>query len=253
MKIEKLTLQNYRNYTGQVFEFEDGINILLGKNAQGKTNALEAVLYFAIGKSFKNLKDKDLILFGQEKAKISINLQKNYSKSKLEVFLFSKEKKTVKINSLPIKKIGELFTEFNAVYFSPDELRLVKETPEDRRRFMDIDISQTSKVYFYQLGKYDKILASRNKLLKDCKNTEELKNTIDIWNRQLALVASNIIFARLTFLNQLSPVAKDIHNMLTSQKEELTFSYTGETGQNKEEIYQKILSKFASSFESIFW
>lgn len=252
MEISKLNLFNFRNYQEECFEFSKGLNILVGKNAQGKTNALEAVLYFAIGKSFKNIKDKELIYFGKESGNIKIEVKKKFSKLKIETFLFQKEKKSIKINSIPIKKIGELFTQFNAVYFAPDELRLVKETPEDRRRFMDIDISQTSKVYFYNLGQYEKVLANRNRLLKDCKNKQELENTIDIWNRQLALIASNIILHRLKFLKALSPIAQKIHSFLTDNQEILTLAYTGETGETKEEIYNKILKKLEENFEKDF-
>lgn len=249
MEITKLKLFNFRNYIEENFDFSDGLNILVGKNAQGKTNALEAVLYFAIGKSFKNIKDKELIYFGKESGNIKIEVKKKYSKLKIDSYLFQKEKKSIKINSIPIKKIGELFTHFNAVYFAPDELRLVKETPQDRRRFMDIDISQTSKVYFYNLGQYEKVLANRNKLLKDCKSKQELENTIDIWNRQLALIASNIILYRLRFLNALSPIAQKIHGYLTDNQENLSLSYTGETGESKEEIYNNLLKKLEENFE----
>lgn len=252
MKIKQLGLLNFRNYKCENFNFGDKINILIGKNAQGKTNALEAVLYFAIGKSFKNIKDKDLICFGKDNGKVLLDIDKKYSKIKLEAYLFSKTKKTIKINSLPIKKIGELFTQFNAVYFAPDELKLIKETPEDRRRFMDIDISQTSKVYFYNLGQYEKVLANRNKLLKDCKIKSEVQNTIDIWNRQLALIASNIILYRLKFLNDLSPIASKIHSYLTDCQENLSLIYTGETGSSKEEIYAKLLNKLENNFEKDF-
>lgn len=249
MEITKLQLFNFRNYQEESFEFSNGLNVLIGKNAQGKTNALEAVLYFAIGKSFKNIKDKELIYFGKENGNIKIEIKKKYSKLKIDSYLFQKEKKSIKINSIPIKRIGELFTQFNAVYFAPDELRLVKETPQDRRRFMDIDISQTSKVYFYNLGQYEKVLANRNKLLKDCKNKQELEATIDIWNRQLALIASNIILYRLRFLKALSPIAQKIHSYLTDNQEILSLSYTGETGESKEDIYNNLLKKLEENFE----
>lgn len=249
MKIKTLALNSYRNYDNQKFTLGEGLNVFVGKNAQGKTNALEAIYFCAIGKSLRSQKDKDLINFSKDKAKISLEIQKQFSNIDIEVYLSKKEKKTIKINKLPIKRIGELFGEFNAVFFAPDELKLIKEAPEDRRRFMDIDISQTNKHYFYLLTKYEKILANRNKLLKDTRQKENLISTINIWNEQLAIVASKIILKRIDFLRALTPYAQKAHSYLTSQKEELSLEYSGITGENEEEIKQLILKKLNENLE----
>lgn len=252
MKIKTLTLNNYRNYTAQKFTFGEGLNVFIGKNAQGKTNALEAVYLCAIGKSLRSQKDKDLIHFNQNNAKITLELEKEFSKVKLEVYLSKKEKKTIKINQIPIKRIGELFGEFNAVFFSPDELKLIKDTPEDRRRFMDIDISQTNKTYFYLLSKYEKILANRNRLLKDSKSKEDAKQTIEIWNEQLSTVASKIILKRVEFLKNLSPYAAKTHAYLTDSKEELTLEYAGIVSEDETHLKQTLMKKLSENFEKDF-
>lgn len=249
MKIKSLSLVNYRNYKKETFSLCDGLNVFAGNNAQGKTNALEAIFYCAIGKSLRTSKDKDLVNFEQESAKITLEVEKKYSKTKIEVYLFKKDKKTIKINSIPIKKIGELMGEVNAVFFSPDELKLIKETPEDRRRFMDIHISQTNKNYFYLLTKYEKILNSRNKLLKDTKDKQDLQQTIDIWNRQLAQVASKIIIYRLEFLSFLSPIAKQKHQFLTDGKEVLELEYAGIVDKNEQTLERQILKKLEDNLE----
>lgn len=252
MKIKSLTLNSYRNYPYQKFTFNDGLNVLIGKNAQGKTNALEAIFYCAIGKSFRLQKDSNLIKFEKDQGKISLEIEKNFSKIKIDIYLSKNEKKTVKINQIPIKRIGELFGEFNAVFFSPDELKLVKETPEDRRRFMDIDISQTNRAYFYNLTKYDKILQSRNKLLKNSLSKQEAMQTIEIWNTQLATCASKIIIKRMEFLQKLTPYAKKIHSYLTDKKEDLTLEYVGICDQDENRLKEILQKKLTASFEKDF-
>ena len=140
MKINKLILTNFRNYKNQEIVFDDGLNILLGKNAQGKTNVLEAIFFAVIGKSFKVSKEKETIMWGEEKAKILADFSREYRDVKIELYFDKSSKKAIKIDDISIKKLGELLGNVNAVFFSPQELKLVKESPEERRRFMNIDI-----------------------------------------------------------------------------------------------------------------
>ena len=249
MKVKNLELQYYRNYSSLRVDFSDGLNVFVGSNAQGKTNLLEAIYMCSIGRSLRVNKEKQTIKWNEENAKISLNVDKKYGKSKIEIILSKSAKKTVRINKIPIKKMGELMGELNAIFFSPDELKLVKESPEDRRRFMDISISQMSKEYFYLLGKYEKILASRNKLLKFEAGKETIKNTLDIWNEQLANVGSKIIFQRIEFLKNLSPYAVLSHEYLTEKKEVLKLDYVGLKGETQEEIKKKFLSELEKNIE----
>lgn len=252
MKIKTLSLTNYRNYNKQTFSLCEGLNVFVGKNAQGKTNALEAIYFCAIGKSLRTQKDKDLIGFDKEQGKITLECEKAFGKIVLDVYLSKKEKKTIKINQIPIRRIGELFGEFNAVFFSPDELKLIKDTPEDRRRFMDIDISQTNKAYFYLLTKYEKILANRNKLLKDSRSEAECKQTIALWDTELATVASKIILKRIEFLTTLMPYAQKTHAYLTDSKEELFLEYAGLVAADEQALKQLLMKKLAENFEKDF-
>ena len=249
MKVKSIVLTNFRNHKASEAVFDDGLNVVLGKNAQGKTNLLEAIYFCAIGKSLRAVREKELIFWDEPMAKISLNVEKKFGKSRIDITLNRVGKKIVAIDRLPIRKIGELMGELNAVFFSPDELKLVKESPEDRRRFMDISISQTSKEYFYLLGRYSKILANRNKLLKENLSANAIKDTISIWDEQLAQVGAKLIIYRIAFLKNILPYAKLSHDYLTEGDEELRLEYSGIVGDSEEEIKNKLLKQLESSLE----
>jgi DNA replication and repair protein RecF len=244
MKIKNIQLINFRNYKNQSVDLDNGINVLVGKNAQGKTNLVEAIYFSCIGKSPRTKKENDLINFDNESAKIKITLEKKEGIKTIEVFLNKKSKKTIKINGVNILKIADLIGTLNCVFFSPDELKLIKDTPQDRRRFMDIDLSQLSKNYFYLINKYNKILAQRNRLLKDTREFGTLKQTISIWDAQLAEVGSKIIIRRIRFLNALKVHAEKVHLELTDSKEVLKIGYEGYSGKTEKELAEKLLKKY---------
>ncbi len=245
MKIQSLVLKNYRNYSAQKIDFSDGLNVLVGKNAQGKTNILEAIFFAIIGKSFKTSKEKEVILWGENAAYIKGNFKKLYRDVDIELIFSDKNKKTVKVDGIAIHRIGELMGNANAVFFSPDELKLVKESPDERRRFMNIDISQTNKRYFYLLGRYEKILANRNKLLKSSSNINAVKETIDIWDRALCDASKKIAFERKKFIDELAPYASLAHSYISGGNEELVIKYCGLTDdiENYDTIMMKTLQK----------
>lgn len=247
MEISSLSLFNFRNWLDGKIEFGKNINILVGDNAQGKTNVLEAIFFCAIGKSTRS-RDKELVNFEKENSKITLFVQKKYGKTKIEIYLFKKQKKAVKINGIPISKIGQLMGELNCVFFSPDELKLVKETPEDRRRFLDIHLSQTDKNYFYLLGTYEKILNNRNKIIKNCKIQPQYMETLPIWNQKLAETASKIISKRLQFIQNLKPYAKKVHQILSDNKEDLCLEYSSNIDVSKD-TKQHILDMLEKNLE----
>lgn len=220
MNIERLTLKNFRNYENEVFEFKEGINILTGKNAQGKTNAAEAMFFLCTGYSPRANKDKILIKTGEERAEIFGEASSVYGKVTVKIVLSAAEKKRVFVNGLEVLKIGELLGNIHSVFFNPAELKLVQEAPEDRRRFMNISLSQMSRTYFYALARYNKILAQRNVLLKN-PNESVIYETLPVWDEQLARQAAVIIKARNEFLAELSPVAEEKHALLSGGKETL--------------------------------
>lgn len=243
MKIEKLTINNFRNYFHLDVAFDDKVNIFIGKNAQGKTNLLESIFYCCIGKSFKSCKDKELIKWNEESGKIRLKANKKYRDVEIDISLFKSQKKSIKINGLPIKKIGELIGEVQIVFFSPQELRLVRESPDERRKFMDIDISQNNKRYFYQLSRYEKILANRNKLLKNSQSLESVKETIDIWDRALIASAKMIAFEREKFVKEISPYAEKAHSYISGGKEKLQLCYKSGCNVPLDEEFEERMDK----------
>ncbi|MGD9901483.1 MAG: DNA replication/repair protein RecF [Spirochaetales bacterium] len=252
MKITKIKLINFRNYKNQTVEFKDGTNVLIGDNAQGKTNLIEAIYFSCIGKSARTKKENELINWDSENAKIEIDLLKKEGSKKIEVYLNKKDKKTIKINGINILKIADLIGTLNCVFFSPDELKLIKETPNERRKFMDIDLSQLSKNYFYYINTYNKVLMNRNKLLKDTKDFNVLKQTISIWDTQLVDYGAKIIIRRIRFLNALKVFAKKMHSELTSGLENLELEYVGVVAEDEQKIKDKLKKEYETSLEKDF-
>lgn len=249
MEIKSVKLTNYRNYASEIAYFSPTLNVLLGKNAQGKTNLLEAIYFCAVAKSPRTNKESDLVKWNTENANILLKYTTIAGDKKVDITLKRKGKKIVKINNINILKIADLVGSIKCVYFSPDELKLVKDAPGDRRKFMDTDISQLSKNYFYLLLKYNKILESRNKLLKDEKNINALEQTLPIWTMQLANIGAKIIIRRIRFLNKLKIYAKQSHIFLTDNQENLDICYQGITGETEQEIEQKLLEELNNSKE----
>ena len=249
MIIKRLELQNFRNYEHQAIDFSPNLNVLIGKNAQGKTNLVEAINFCCIGKSHRTSKDKELISFDRENARIKVFAQRSAGEKTVEIVIPRQSKKIVRINNMSILRIGELFGNINSVFFSPEDLKLVKESPIDRRRFIDIDISQLSKVYFYNLLRYEKILAQRNKLLKNSFDNTQAMRGLDVWNEQLAQVGAKIILTRIHFIEHLSKLSKKQHYLITDNQEELTLTYTGIQGSSVDEIYRQLFTNLEKSTE----
>lgn len=220
MFIKHLSLKNFRNYENQEFDFSNGINILSGANAQGKTNCAEAIFFLCTGYSPRANKDKLLVRHGCENAEIVGRAESRYGDVSVKIEFNKLDKKSIYINEIQVLKVGELLGNINSVFFNPQELKLVQESPEDRRRFMNISLSQMSKNYFYALQRYNKILSQRNNLLKD-PDKDLIRDTLPIWDEQLAKQAGKIIKARNDFLCELSPIASEKHAILSDNKEDL--------------------------------
>lgn len=238
-----MKISNFRNYENLSAVFDDKVNVFIGKNAQGKTNLLESIFFAAIGKSFKTSKDKDLIRWGQDSASIKMKVARQFRDVDICVKLSASAKKSITIGDFPIRRMGELIGEVNIVFFAPDELKLVRESPEHRRKFMDIHISQNNKRYFYQLARYEKILANRNKLLKISKTLQGLQETVDIWDRALVASAKVLAFERQNFVQQILPYAQKAHNFLSGGTEKLNLSYVCGCGVQLDENFENNLDK----------
>ena len=231
MKITKLCLNNFRNYTNTTVEFDDGVNFVVGKNAQGKTNLLESLYLISVGKSPKNSKEKQLIKFEQDKAKIEVDFKTNAGNKTITMFLDKANKKAIKINSLNILKLTELVGILSVVYFSPDEMKLIKEVPEDRRNFLDVSISQFDKPYLYNLLRYDKVLKQRNAILKSLNSNQTKIEQLKLFTPQLIDIAEKIIEKRIEFIKKLKFFAKNIHKLITID-ESLDISYSYQKQEN---------------------
>lgn len=250
MKVKKIELFNYRNYLLNSIEFGDGLNIIEGHNAQGKTNLIEAVYFCAVGKSFRATREKEVLNWDKDVAKIKLTIEKEIGKKIIEIIFSKNQKKTVKIDGIPIKKIGELMGELTAVFFAPDELKLIKESPEDRRRFMDVSLSQTYKDYFYTLSKYNKILQSRNKCLKMYYNDEQnLKQMLNIYDAQMSSLCLKIKKYRQNFIDKLAPYAKMVHEYLTDKKESICLEYTSIQEDTEQDIKNALSNNFEKDFK----
>ena len=248
MRIKTLTLKNFRNYSEQTLSFHPELNVLTGANAQGKPNAAEAVFFLCTGYSPRANKDKLVVKNGEEFAEVNGTAESAYGKVSVKIGFSRNDKKKVSINGQEISRIGELMGNISSVFFNPAELKLVQDSPEDRRRFMNISLSQMSKNYFYALQKYNKILLQRNNLLKD-KDFHLIKDTLPVWDAQLSKVASVIIKQRNAFLAEISPIAKEKHQFLSDGAEVLELkSESGYSG-TEEEIETAFKRDLEQGFE----
>ncbi len=225
MIIKSLELADFRNYENLNIEFDRGTNILYGDNAQGKTNIMEAIYLSSTTKSHKSSKDQDIIRFGYEESHIRTYLEKEDVEYKVDMHLRKSKSKGIAINGQKIKKAAELLGLLNVVFFSPEDLSIIKNGPVERRRFVDMELCQLDNFYLYNFNHYNKIVNQRNKLLKDLFMNPDLRDTLNIWDSQLLSFGSKIIERRQVFVSQLNEIIFDIHKKLSGEKEELVIKY----------------------------
>lgn len=247
MQIKKLFLQNFRNYEKQTFDFSEGLNVLFGKNAQGKTNCAEAVFYLCTGASLRIRHDKQLIKMGAESAYICAEAENRYGKVTIEANIYE-SKREIRVNGSKIAKNADLMGHINSVFFSPGELRLIQDGPDERRRFMNLSISQTSPAYYTALLRYNKILDQRNSLLKT-NDVSLILDTLPVWDEQLCQYAAIIIKKRAEFLDKLAPYAKEYHSYLTEGAEELTVKPDRLYEGDEKEIAEILSRRLANNYE----
>lgn len=250
MYVESVTLKNFRNYQDKTVHFKDGLNIIVGQNASGKTNLLESVYVAGIGRSPRTNKYKDMIRWGSDYAYIKIILKKKYSTHTIEYSIDNQDKKRIAIDGIPLVKLSEILGILNIVFFSPDEMKLVKESPVERRRFMDISLSQQNKNYFNALSKYNAVVAQRNKLLKEEHNPQKIKEMLYGWDSQLASYGAVIISKRYEFIDKIKVFADKTHSLISDGKESLQLEYECDVPQNDvETIKETFLKKLNDNFE----
>ncbi len=229
MMIESVELKNYRNYEHLYVDFSPGTNILYGDNAQGKTNILESIYVCCTTKSHRGSKDKEMIQFNREESHIKLKVRKNDVPYRIDMHLKKNKAKGVAINGVPIRKASELFGIVNVVFFSPEDLNIIKNGPSERRRFVDLELCQLNKLYVHALIQYNRTVNQRNRLLKELIFRPEYESTLDVWDIQLVQYGRQVIQYRREFINQLNEIIGDIHRTLSGEKESLQVSYEPDT------------------------
>jgi len=247
MFIKNLNIKNFRNYENECFAFSEGINILFGKNAQGKTNCAEAIFYLCTGTSLRIRHDRQLIKNGEKQAFLSAEGATRYGNITLAAEIEEK-KRAFYINGNKVARSADIMGHMQSVFFSPGELRLIQDGPDERRRFLNISVSQLSKSYYTALLRYNKILEQRNNLLKSS-DYETVMDTLPVWDEQLCKYAGAVIKGRQDYISALSAGVSEAHSFLTDGKESLTISpekaYEGEEG----DIAKALLSDMARRYD----
>lgn len=249
MFISNLKLINFRNYNDLEIDIHNNLNIFIGNNAQGKTNILESLYLMGFGKSFRTNKDKDLIKMEREIAYIKVQAEKRYGDISIEMRLWNNKKKEIKINGGSISKLSEILGNINIVIFSPEDLKLIKEGPSERRKFIDREISHINKRYYHNIISYNRVLYQRNNLLKKIDRNKSLINTIDIWNDKLIQFGTEVILKRREFINRINSLSRLMHRKITDGRENLEVKYQSNIKIEDKDDYEKISKKFKLKLE----
>ena len=223
MWINNIKLNNFRNYNNKEIKLHENINVFFGENAQGKTNIIESIFLCSIGKSFRTNKEKELIKFNEEKTSVEINYEKSDRTGKIKIEIG--DKKQVYLNGIKIKKLSELLGNINVVIFTPDDINILKGGPQNRRKFLDIMISQLRPNYMHILSLYNKTLEQRNNYLKQIKTEKKDENLLEIWDEKLIDYGIKIYEYRKEFLEKIKNKIKNIHQGITNGKEEIEIEY----------------------------
>lgn len=225
MHVDSLEVGSFRNYDFAKIDFHSKTNILYGDNAQGKTNILEAIFVCGTTKSHKGSKDKELVRIGQDEAHIRLHLTKKGMTHRVDMHLKKSKGKGIAIDGIPIKRSSELLGLLNVIFFSPEDLRIVKNGPSERRKFIDMELCQLDQLYLHDLKEYNKVLMQRNKLLKQIGFNPSLKDTLESWDMQLAHYGALVIKRRNSFIEEMGEIVIRVNEKLTGDKEHLKMIY----------------------------
>lgn len=236
MQVKWVKLKNFRNYEECHVDFYSGINLISGKNGQGKTNLVESIMLNALTKSPRTSRDDDMKMENTPLTEAEICIERRYGEVKIKCLMSNDTKKTFFINGNEVRKVSEVFGNLVAVYFSPNDLKIVSGSPSERRDFMDTDISQLSGAYYNLIQRYNKVLDQRNKLLKTVHNKMLLETQIEVWDEQLSSLAAKIVKTRKSFINKLSLPASETMKYISGDADILSISYVGAKGETSEEI-----------------
>ena len=227
MTIDSITYSKFRNISSQTIEPSSGVTLLYGKNAEGKTNALEGMYLFAYGRSFRASKEREMISFGEDIARLQMSYTDKRRQNEREIILSSGGKRLLKHNGNIVKKMSEFTGDFRCVLFCPNHLAIVRSGPAERREFLDTAIAQLSRSYLSERQRYDKILNERNNLIKSCfENRKNFEDTVDIWSQQLAKSSEIIAKERYEYTERLSVAVSELFSDMTSDREKVILRYT---------------------------
>ena len=241
MWVKEVSLENFRNFRSLKVGLENGVNIVYGDNANGKTNFIEAIYFCACGRSQRAGRDSELIRFGCNEAHSQVVMESNWARF-IDVHIFREgKKKGIAIDHVPIKKLSQLFGTLLVVIFTPEDLRMVKTGPGERRTFMDTELCQLSGVYYHAVKQYYKALRQRNNLLKEIPKDRSLQDTLDVWDRPLCEYGTQIMAHRAAFVEEIGEIAANIHSDITGGAEKLTMTYRPHiTSQYEERLKRSI-------------
>lgn len=225
MRLVSIELKNFRNYRDVHIDFDKNVTIFYGDNAQGKTNALESVYVAATTKSHKGVKDRELIYFGEDESHIKMILEEDGVTDRIDMHIKKNKNKGIALNGIPLKRASELFGILHVVFFSPEDLQMIKTGPAERRRFIDSEECQINKIYLHNIVGYNKILNQRNKILKELDFRPDYESILDVIDIQLSDFGKEIIEERSKFIEHLNELVKDIHYNLSGGKEKLEIVY----------------------------
>ncbi len=229
MIVTSIQLDQFRNYNSLKLEFDGGTNIFYGDNAQGKTNILEAVYLCGTSRSHRGSRDREMIRFGEEEAHIRMELVKKNRSYRIDMHLKKNKTKGIAIDGTAVHRAGDLAGLGSFVFFSPEDLNIIKNGPSERRRFLDTELCQLDKIYLYNLSNYNKILIQRNRLLKEYQYSNDAGRILDVLDEQLIKYGSVLIKLRRDFSKRLDALIGNIHQNLSGGREKLVLTYENDT------------------------
>ena len=246
MYCKRVEVKNFRNIKEAKVEFSEGVNVLVGENAQGKTNLLEGIFLLSVGKSFRATNSNEMISFGERSAEISLDYKCDgrIRDDNINIKLFSDKKKIVEKNNLRVEKMSDIVGSFRAVLFCPEHLSLIKDGPAERRNYLDIAISRISQKYIHSLQRYTYFLKQRNSLIKSAyQNRESFDATVELWSEKMAEEAAVITVMRAEYIERVNGLLGKYFEQMTGEREKTEVSYRTSAGLTDSECFNARLVK----------
>ena len=246
MHCKKVEVKNFRNIKEASVEFSEGVNVLVGENAQGKTNLLEAIFLLSVGKSFRATNSSEMITFGEHSAEISLDYKCDgrTRNDNINIKIYTDKKKIVEKNNLRVEKMSDIVGSFRSVLFCPEHLSLIKDGPAERRNYLDIAISRISQKYIHSLQRYIYFLKQRNSLIKSAyENRASFEATVELWSEKLAEEAAVITVMRAEYVKRVNGLLGKYFEQMTGEREKTEVSYRSSTGLSEEDCFDHNLVK----------